>query len=159
MPTDPIVPATEPTTITNPPPVEINPTEKRIKDLSGDVKKFATERDEAILREQAATKLANFADSFVDIVATNPAAKEYKDQIKEKVLSGYSMQDATYAVLGPVGKLGNQPQKNYMPITGGSAPTIISNNSATKPINDMNREEMRDALMKAQGKGDLFLSS
>lgn len=141
-------------TITNPP-TEVNPTEKRIKALSGDLKQAATERDTAVLERDAAIKKAAFAEGFVDIVTANPAAKDHKADIEAKVLAGYTVQDATYAVLGPIGKLGTQ--LSSAPITGGSAPTIIPN-QGIKPVNEMSREELKAAMLDAQNKGDLFLS-
>lgn len=144
------------TTITNPPSEE-NPTEKRIKALSGKVEITAKERDEAIARADAATKKAAFAEGFVDVVSANPAAKDHKADIEAKVMAGYSVADATYSVLGPLGKLGNQSQQSYQPITGGSASTIIPN-QGIKPTGELSRDELRTALVEAQNKGDLYLS-
>ncbi len=158
MPTEetPVVQPTEPT-ITNPPTEGENPTEKRIKALSGKVESASRERDEAIAKAEAAERKANFANAFVDIISANPAAKDHKAEIEAKVLAGATAQDAMYAVLGPIGKLGNQNAQSMQPITGGSAPTLIQNGSQ-KSATDMNRDEIRSALLSAQDKGDFFLS-
>lgn len=158
MPTEPTTPVTPPVepTITNPPTEGENPTEKRIKALSGKVETIASERDSALLKLAEAEKKAQFAEAFTTIVSQHPAATEFKTQIQEKVLGGYTPQDAAYAVLGAAGKLGN-PQAIMAPITGGSAPTIIPNQGSKNP-NEMNRDELRAALLEAQGKGDLYLS-
>lgn len=157
-PVPPQAPAVEPqTTITNPPAQEgENPTEKRIKDLSGKVATTARERDEALLKAEQAAKAAQFAESFVDIVTANPAAKDFKDQIREKVMGGYTPQDAAFAVLGAAGKLG-QNMAPIAPPTGGSAPTAL-NIPATKAIGEMSRDELRNALLEAQKRGDIGLS-
>lgn len=142
-------------TITTPP-TEVNPTEKRIKDLSGKVESTSKERDAALLEAEVSRKQAAFSDSFIDIVTANPAAKDHKAEIQAKVMAGYTAQDAAYAVLGPIGKLGNN-QQSMAPITGGSAATVIPNSGA-KPASEMARDEMRAALIEAQNKGDFFVS-
>ena len=90
--------------------------EKRIKSLSGKVKETADERDNAKAEaesaraaEAEAKRERDFYAGFSDVVATNPSAKDHKDEILSKVKSGYTVEDATYAVLGKAGKLGSTP--------------------------------------------------
>ena len=97
-----------------------------------------------------------FAEGFTDIVAENPAAKEFKTDIQAKVMSGYSLEDATFAVLGKAGKL-NQPKVETTHTAGGSAATNISN-GGTKSIQDMTRDEKRAALLEAVERGDIGVS-
>lgn len=131
---------------------ETNPTEERIKDLSGKVKATATERDEALKakaeaedKAAAAEKRAVFAEQFSDIVVSNPAAKEFKAEIEAKVLSGQTPEDAMYAVLGKAGKLGTPAPTPPNP-AGGSASTSINNPSVTKPVAEMTLDEKRAKL-------------
>jgi hypothetical protein len=142
-------------------------TEKRIKDLSSKVKTAseATET-EKLAREAAESKTLevererDFYSGFSDVVATNPQAKEFKDDILAKVKSGYTVEDATFAVLGKAGKLGMQPEPKpeEMHIAGGSATNSLPQNGATKPISEMTREEKRAELQKAEARGDISLS-
>ena len=90
-----------------------NKIEKRIKDLSEKVKLTAQERDEQknLLGERDKTiaelqRENAFNSGFADVLGSHSAAKDHKEEIKAKVLSGYSVEDATFAVLGKAGKLG-----------------------------------------------------
>lgn len=127
---------------------EINPTQERITQLSDKVKTTAEERDTAQASLAEAERRAAFAEGFVDIVTTQPAAKDHKDEIKEKVLKGYSVLDATYAVLGAAGKLGGTPTEQPRPIVaGGSADTTITD-TAKKSPSEMTQAEKRSQLEK-----------
>src|SRR3990167_3672891 len=87
--------------------------EERIKQLSDKVELTAKERDEFKTANEQATRERDFYKGYADIVVTQPAAKDHQDEIKEKVLKGYSVQDATYAVLGAAGKLGAPTMSAY----------------------------------------------
>lgn len=130
---------------------EPNPVEDRIKDLSSKVKTASDERDAEKTRADTemakATELTrerDFYQGFTDVVATNPAAKDHKDDILAKVKSGYTVKDATWAVLGEAGKLG-QMKTEEKQVTGGSATTTITQNSQKSP-SEMTQEERRAAL-------------
>ncbi len=80
--------------------------QKRIKQLSDKVELTAKERDEKDkLLNESNTKIATlekenaFNSSFSDVLGTYSAAKDHKDEIKAKVLAGYSTEDAALAVL------------------------------------------------------------
>ncbi len=127
--------------------------EKRIKQLSGKVREEAEAKDaalqakaEAETKLSAAEKKAAFAEGYADMVATNPAAKEFKADIEAKVMSGYSVEDATFAVLGKAGKLGTPAQAPQSP-AGGSAANQISKDGP-KPVGEMTQAERRAALDK-----------
>src|SRR3990167_1272359 len=129
-----------------------NKIEKRIKDLSEKVRLTSEERDEKdkLVKDRdekivGLEKERDFFSSFGDSVAKYPQASEFKDAIKEKVLHGYSVEDATVSVLAKEGKLETKapasppppPKENpaggsaiNQPITGGA-----------KPVNQMTREE------------------
>jgi hypothetical protein len=134
-----------------------NAVEKRIKSLSEKVKLTAQERDEkdSLLKERDSTiaslnKEKDFYASFSDSTAKYPNASEYKDKIREKVMSGYDVEDATVAVLAKEGKLNYTapvaPRDNP---AGGSAVANIG--SGEKSMNEMSKDEKRAALVEALG--------
>lgn len=136
--------------------------EKRIKSLSEKVRQTSEERDELVkAKEQAeqeksgAIKERDFYASFADSTAKYPEANAFKDSIKEKVMSGYTVEDATVAVLAKEGKL-----QNYTPpvanetVAGGSAVNQPLQ-GGTKPMGEMTRDEKRAALLEAVERGDI----
>src|SRR3990167_6254546 len=138
--------------------------EKRIKDLSEKVRLTSEERDAGKQKlEEFTSKTAelqrerDFYASFSDVVSTNPAAKDHKDDILAKVKVGYSVEDATFAVLGKAGKLG-QPQAVVESPIGGSAAVNQPITGGPKGVSDMTREEKRNALLEAEKRGDISLS-
>lgn len=135
--------------------------EKRINDLSGKVKATADERDAASAKaSEAEAKTAevererDFYAGFSDVVAENPQAKDHKDDILAKVKAGYSVQDATYAVLGAAGKLGGTSTETVASPAGGSATTSLPS-GGSKSVTDMTQEERRAALVEAEARGDI----
>lgn len=138
---EPIIPPVQPTT-----PQEPTRAEERITQLSDKVKTEAEARQKAETEKADAERRAAFAEGFVDIVTTQPAAKDHKDEIKEKVLKGYSVQDATFAVLGAAGKLNGIPAPAPQ-VAGGSAATAMPQ-GGQKEIKDMTQAERRAELEK-----------
>lgn len=143
-----------------------NKVEERITDLSSKVKLTAAERDEKdkLLKEKeaqlvAAQKEVEFFSSFTDTTSKYPNALEYKDAIKEKVLAGYTVEDAAVAVLAKEGKLGVTTAPIAQPESpvGGSSATVTTA-SGEKTIREMTREELRAALVEAETRGDLSQS-
>ena len=141
-----------------------NKVEKRIKDLSGKVKLTAEERD--TFKRQAEEEKSKSAElqrerdfyaSFSDVVSSNPMAKDHKDDILAKVKGGYSVEDATFAVLGKLGKLG-QPQPIVDNPAGGSATVNQPITGEQKKPSEMTRDEKRAALLEAERRGDLSMS-
>jgi hypothetical protein len=121
--------------------------EERIIDLSAKVKVEAEARATAEAARSEAEKRATFAESFVDIIAANPAAKEFKADIQAKVMAGYTPKDAAWAVLGEAGKLGVPAPAAPESPAGGSATTAMNGN-ATKSVSEMTQEERRSQLEK-----------
>ena len=149
-----------------------NKVEKRIKDLSEKVRLTSEERDEKdkLLKEQGdknseLQKERDFYAGFSDVVSSNPAAKDHKDDILAKVKSGYTVEDATFAVLGKAGKLGQPaqvlpssppvPRENSAQVAAGGSAPIQPVIGGQKPVNQMTREEKRAALVEAEQRGDL----
>lgn len=138
-------------------PINQNPTEtqpetsrsqERIQQLSEKVELTSKERDELKALNEATTRERDFYKGFSEVVTTHAAAKDHQDEIKEKVLKGYSVQDATFAVLGAAGKLGQaQAQAQRPQVAGGSSDTAIQGNQQ-KEVKDMTQQERRAQLEK-----------
>lgn len=130
-----------------------SPSEERIKQLSEKVRVTSEERDEKDrLLNESNSKVANlekenaFNSGFVDVLSKLPAAKDHKEEIKAKVLAGYTPEDAAFAVLGKAGQLGSQQPAPASP-AGGSADTNISGNGG-KSVGEMTLAEKRAELEK-----------
>ena len=137
--------------------------EKRIKQLSNKVRLTSKERDDLAKAKQKleaerdnAKKELEFYSSFSDTTDKYPVAKEFKDKIKEKVLSGYSVEDAAVAVLAKEGRLEAPLPARDNP-AGGSA-TNPPMKGDVKPLSEMNREEKRAEVLKAMDRGDISLT-
>jgi len=135
-----------------------NKVEKRIKDLSEKVKLTAHERDELqTLKTELEGKVTttekerDFYKDFSASSARYPQATEYQDQIKEKVMQGYTVDDAVVAVLAKENKLSNYtpPAPKQASPAGGSATNNISQ-GGEKSLKDMSREEKRAALQEIE---------
>lgn len=126
--------------------------QKRIKQLSEKVELTAKERDELkaskeqdLKKIQELEKENSFNSGFGDILGTHTAAKDHKDEIKAKFSAGYSLEDATLAVLAKAGKLTATtvtPQ-----VAGGSAATTMSQGTQ-KELKDMSLADKRAVLEK-----------
>jgi len=128
--------------------------QQRIKELSDKVELTSRERDEKdkllVELQEKNTKLERdnaFSNEFSDILGKHPAAKDHKDAIKEKVQAGYSVEDATFAVLGKAGQLGtsNGVQREAPQVAGGSATTTVRQ-EGNKSISEMSQAERRAIL-------------
>lgn len=139
-----------------------NAVEERMKNLvTGKKEAEAKVEAEAKLRVEAENKLAQmekdsqFLNSFSDVTAKFPTASEYKDKIREKVMSGYSVDDATISILHAEGKLSSTPSQGN--IAGGSAPNQITQ-TGQKTVKEMTSNERWDTLREAEKRGDLGMS-
>lgn len=137
--------------------------EKRIRQLSGKVKEEAelraaadTARAAAEAKAAEADKKAAFAEGFADVLSANPAAKDHRADIQAKVMAGQSVQDAMYAVLGPLGKIAaaTVPVPEVQSPAGGSASFAPPQGGAQDP-QKMTQIERLAALKEAEARGDL----
>lgn len=141
----------------------INRTEERIRNLSTKVRTAATERDEARTaaeasdaRAVAAEKKAEFLDAFTGLSSKYPGATDHRDAIQEKVLAGYSVEDATVSVLNAEGKLLPQAEiASAMGTAAGGSASTPPIQSASRGADEMTREERRAALLDADARGEL----
>src|SRR3990167_6378974 len=118
---------------------KINKVEKRIKDLSEKVRLTSTERDDfakakeqAEVEKSAALKDVDFYKNFSTVSSKYTGSAEYQDKIKEKVMAGYDLEDATISILAKEGKFTPQvaPLEKESP-AGGSAPTTLKSGEKT----------------------------
>ena len=130
-----------------------NKVEKRIKGLSQKVKDTSDERDKLVIERDSAKKEVEFYSSFSNATDKYPLAKDFKDKIKEKVLAGYTVEDATVAVLASEGKLTPAPPATESP-AGGSAVNQPSP-GGPKSLEEMTREEKREEVLKAVERGEI----
>ena len=140
--------------------------EKRIKDLSGKVRLTAEERDgfkakadEESNRASGLQKEVEFLNSFGDQLTKYPEAVSFRDKIKEKVLKGYSIEDATISTLASEGKLTpKEPVIDTSNVAGGSAAVNQPITGGQKTVFEMTRDEKRAKLFEAEQRGDISLS-
>lgn len=139
-----------------------NRAESRIKDLSSKVRDTAKERDterqgreEAEAKASAAEKKAEFLESFATVSANQPNAVEFKDAIQEKVLAGYSIEDATAAVLVAEGKYTPPPIEMSVEQAAGGSASNPPLQGAEKPVGEMSQEERRSQLIEADKRGEV----
>lgn len=143
---------------------EINREKSRNKGLSEKVIQTSKERDEAkALAEKEATEKAaalkdvDFYKNFSTVSSKYQGSAEYQDKIREKVNAGYDLEDATISILAKEGKYTPAaPQVEKESPAGGSAVNQIKNSD--KPLNEMNKSEMRQKLQEAETRGDLGLT-
>lgn len=147
----------------NPQEQNINKIELRIKNLSEKVKLTSEERDQLAKTKEELEKEKNtlakeveFFKNFNPLVSKYSEAANYQDKIREKVLAGYDVEDATISILAKEGKFSSPQPKMESPVGGSATNTIKAN--ADKPIQEMNRDELRSALLEAEKRGDLFLN-
>jgi len=137
--------------------------QKRIIGLKEKETLITSERDELKkLNDQMSTdkvrleKENTFLSSFTDSISKYPLAKEFRDKIKEKVMAGYDVEDATISVLAKEGKLNSPnslpPEKNLA--AGGSAANQMKG-TGPKPVSEMTQAEKRTALLEAEAKGEI----
>lgn len=117
-----------------------------------EAQKKASEALEKVAQMEKETK---FLNSFADSATKFPGIGEYKDKIKEKVLSGYTFDDAAVSILVSEGKY-TPPEKPKDIVAGGSASNQITNN-AQKSVTEMSKDEKWAALKEEERKGNIGL--
>ena len=136
---------------------QLSRSEERIAELSRKVELSSKERDELTTLNKEVTKERDFFKDFSTMVGTYNAASEYQDEIRGKVMdSGYSVEDATIAVLGKAGKLGGGQVPTPSGPEGGSASTNITQ-EAQKPLKEMSRDELREQLLEIEKQGERII--
>jgi chromosome condensin MukBEF ATPase and DNA-binding subunit MukB len=139
--------------------------DSRIKSLSDKVKTTSEERD-ALAKEkeelrskaEAAQKDADFFKGFNTLSSKYQGATEYQEKIREKVMSGYDLEDATISILAKEGKYTPPaPTMERESAAGGSAVTNMKGGDDKTP-DKMSQAERLAALKEMESKGELDLS-
>lgn len=129
------------------------------------INKLATERANALKKSEEDTKARTIAEAktsaiekdlgfykgFNQVTSKYQGAGEYQDKIREKVLAGYDVEDATVAVLAKEGKLQAPAQAVQIKETaaGGSATNTVP--QAEKSVAEMSQAERKAKLAEALG--------
>lgn len=129
---------------------------KRNKDLSDKLKAEAEARQKAEEKAAKAEKEASFFKNFNPLISKYQNASEFQDQIKERVMKGYDMEEATLAVLAKEGKYtpppAPEPPKENP--AGGSADNALPP-AEEKPLTELSREEKKSKLEEVINKGEI----
>lgn len=126
-----------------------NTNNEALKKAEEDKQKALEERDTAV-----------FENSFNQIASTYPKATEHKDAIQAKVKAGYSVDDATIAVLQKEGKLMTADEIKKKETAGedlgGSnhTPDLGNRNTGDK---EPTVEEAAQAFRDAEARGEIGL--
>lgn len=115
-------------------------------------------KEDAEAKANALQKDADFFKGFSEVSSKYQGASEYQDKIREKVMAGYDVEDATISILAKEGKYqaAPAPEPKREMAAGGSAAIGITD-SVEKPYNKMTRDEMRSQLLEMEQKGEFRL--
>ena len=128
--------------------------DKRLKSLSEKVELTSKERDTYKAEAEKASREASFYKDFNGMVSKYPQAAELQDKIREKVMGGYTVQDATAAVLVNEGRF-QAPQAPRENPAGGSS---VNQPPKVKSMSEMSQAERLEALKEAERAGQIWLS-
>lgn len=134
--------------------INLNKRAKDAEDAKAQAEKARAESEAKLAQMEKET---NFLNSFSDVSAKFPTASEFKDKIKDKVMtSGYSVDDATVAVLHAEGRLTSFPIQQGN-VAGGSAPNQIVQ-TGNKTVKEMSSDERWATLREAEKRGDIGMN-
>lgn len=141
-----------------------NRVEQRLRNLNSEKAKLAADKEElskakelAETEKATALKDVDFYKNFNTLSAKYEGASEYQDKIREKVMAGYDIEDATVAVLNREGKLATPNVQSPPPPkenpAGGSANNVVT--GGEKSLSDMTKDEKFAKLQEAGMEGEL----
>lgn len=136
--------------------IKKNPVEDRMRNLSNAKNEAEKKATELEAKQKEVERERDFFKDFSGSISKYPAANEFQDAIKEKVMSGYTVEDATVSVLAKEGKLQNQAPQRQSP-AGGSASNQMQSGGA-KSYSEMTRDERRQQIRDAEASGAISLS-
>jgi hypothetical protein len=138
-----------------------DPSSKRFKELSAKASEALSQRDLAANEKKAAEDRAAAAEkdrdffmSFSDMVSKYPNAKDHREDIRTKYLSGYDIEDATISTLAKNGKLSTDDETRHN-VAGGSAATTMTDSSDGKSTKNLSTQEKWSALREAEQRGEI----
>ncbi len=138
---------------------KVSKSQERIKSLSEKVKLTSQERDDlakeketlAIEKAQLA-KENDFHKNFNSLIPKYQGAVKYQDKIKEKVLAGYSVEDATTSELIAAGEyIPPEPALASRESPAGGSATTALKAEGEKKLSEMTREEKLAKLKEDEG--------
>lgn len=107
--------------------------------------KLAEEKSKLEFERDSATKEMSFYKDFSTVSGKYQGATEHTDEIKAKVLAGYTLEDATVSVLNKAGKL-TPARTDSMPAGGSSATPSLQ--PKTKSLQESSKDELRQAIIE-----------
>ena len=136
--------------------------EKRFKDLSNKVAMLAQEKEESLKQHEAEkaelqkkAQDAEFKANFSDLREKYPQSREFEADIKAKVSTGYSLEDAIVSTLNSKGKLQASKEEVRSSSFGGSADTALREARANDPTFGGDRAKMREELVRLEREGEI----
>lgn len=127
-----------------------------ITKIKSDLEK--SDKDKEVLSNKVAE--LEFSKDFDRLATEYPHAQEKREEIREKVKNGYSVEDATFAVLGREKKLVTRSEidarENKGRDLGGSSSTVIPRDGSEKP---RTLEELRQDVKDLEARGEIRISS
>ena len=142
---------------------ELSRSKSRINELSDKVAIEAKAREEAEASRKKAeaesaanAKERDFYKSFSGEASKYSAASKYEEDIKAKVMAGYTVADATVSVLAAKGELTASRTVDKIESAGGSAGTTITGNTQKKP-SEMTQAERLSALQDLEKSGEISI--
>ena len=135
---------------------------KRNKDLSDKLRVEGEARVKAEEEASIAKKEAEFFKNFNPLIGKYPGASEYQDQVQERFMKGYDMEEATLAVLAKEGKYTPpapvEPEVVPESPAGGSAVNAIPG-SGDKSLEELTPDEKQAKLEEALNKGEISFTN
>lgn len=107
--------------------------------------KLAEEKAKLEIERDSANKEMSFYKDFSAVSGKYQGASEHTDEIKTKVLAGYTLEDATVSVLNKAGKLTPARMETSMPAGGSSSNPSFQ--PKTKSIQESSKDELRQAII------------
>lgn len=118
---------------------------------------LAKAKEEAEAKANALQKEADFFKGFNKISTKYQGSSDYQDKIREKVMAGYDLEDATISILAKEGKFQPPTPEPKREIAAGGSAAIGINQQADKPYQQMSRAELRAQLQELESKGEFKL--
>ena len=128
--------------------------DKRLKSLSEKVELTSKERDTYKAEAEKASREASFYKDFSGMISKYPNATAHQDKIREKVMRGYTVEDATAAVWVTEGKF----QATLPPRENPAGGSSVNQPPKVKSMSEMSQAERLEALKEAERAGQIWLS-
>lgn len=125
--------------------------QSRIKQVLQKASEEAEARKKAEAEREEFRKEADFYKSFNPLTTKYQGAADLQDKIKEKVMQGYDIEDATVAVLNREGKLNPKSEPVEREVVVGGSSTNLPTTGKAKSVSEMSQSERWAELKKTIG--------